>query len=298
VDSTSRSPTSQVKSGSATGDFTEKKIQNQSFSRLPPSSRSQLNHSKRRLATTRGFGQNKSLEENITPINSPFRPSSGSTPIFQQVLNSDNNSRPTLPGILAPPYSAISSVNLPVIRQPLTSVRTSVISPRISVHEESLDWDNYSVVPEFKYNNNRRTENINLSGITGIEEVRKITLVNTSESSLSMEDMPLDPKHKGGWFQQSQNMDRQAEIRVLQNMAKDVEEMMEDFTSDDVRKGNIDDVPRCLDEISKARTKFRNSVRDFKQTASLQDSDITNLDNSVAAINSAVRAMLIQYGIK
>lgn len=37
--------------------------------------------------------------------------------------------------------------------------------------------------------------------------------------------------------------------------------VMEDFAPDDVRRGNLEEVPKMLEEISKARTEFRNKVR-------------------------------------
>ena len=278
----------QAKAGNTTGPVLRSNKQGQPSGRLPP--RPKSSQPKRRLATSRGFVNNtRGVHDYITPNSSPFRPNAGSTPTIKQDLDKELNKEYILPGFLNSDHLATRPVNLPIVRQPLTSIRTSVISPKLTVSEASLDWDTYSEAPEFAVSNNP-PEPLNyseLQGISGLEEVRKVTLVNTSESSLSMEGLPLNPKQNWGF--QPPEMDTQSRIRQLQNMAVCVEDQMTDFTPDDVRLGNLEEVPKRLEEISKGRAEFRNAVRDFKQTVSVQPSDASYLDNSVSALNTAVR---------
>ena len=164
-----------------------------------------------------------------------------------------------------------------------------MISPRLPEQEVSLDWDNYNELPSFK-NIGRQPTQLqfsNLQGVTGLEEINKVTLVDTSVSSLSSSSST--PNMFSNNSLQQQKFTEESQLRVLLNMSKCVEEMMEDFTAEDVRKGNIDEVPKVLEEISKARTEFRNAVREYKQSFNLPESTVLNIDNSITAINQSVR---------
>ena len=284
------SPTSKAKV--KIGSSTVNKNQNFSNAKLPPPS--SLSQRKKRLAVTRGFNNNYTRREHqeTTPNSSPFRPSLGSTPVFEQTefvggANSEINNEEEL--LISPLDTGVSSTQVPVVNQPLTSIRTRVISPRLPEQEVSLDWDNYNELPSFK-NIGRQPTQLqfsNLQGVTGLEEINKVTLVDTSVSSLSSSSST--PNMFSNNSLQQQKFTEESQLRVLLNMSKCVEEMMEDFTAEDVRKGNIDEVPKVLEEISKARTEFRNAVREYKQSFNLPESTVLNIDNSITALNQSVR---------
>ena len=121
----------------------------------------------------------------------------------------------------------------PVVGQPLRGIETSVISPRISVQDASLDWDHFGTELTSQNTNVEGQNNTaeffgDIQGISGLEDIRKVTLVDTSVSSLSSDNMAV---HNG--------YDAEAQLRVLRNMVEAVEDMIQDFTPADVRKGNI-----------------------------------------------------------
>ena len=182
------SPTSKAKV--KIGSSTVNKNQNFSNAKLPPPS--SLSQRKKRLAVTRGFNNNYTRREHqeTTPNSSPFRPSLGSTPVFEQTefvsgSYSEINNEEEL--LISPLDTGVSSIRVPVANQPLTSIRTRVISPRLPEQEVSLDWDNYNELPSFKHIGRQPTQLqfSNLQGVTGLEEINKVTLVDTSVSSLS-----------------------------------------------------------------------------------------------------------------
>ena len=248
------------------------------LSRLPPNS---LSQKKRRLATTRGL--NKCDYQLVTPDSSPFRPSLGSTPVPEQLDYASSYLTNKASDV------KFNAERAPVIRRPLTSIKTSVISPRLPVQEASLDWDNYSEIPSFKNFGDQQgiLQFSNLDGIAGLEDNNKITLVETSVSSLSSDNSI--PNMYPNETAQQVKFSEQAQLTVLHNMSKGIEDMMEDFTQEDVRSGNLVEVPRILSDISKARSEFRNNVREYKQAFNLPASTIENLDQSVIALNHAVK---------
>ena len=281
-------------------------VSNPASARLPP--RSQSTNKKRRLATNRGFGNPvRGASFLVTPTNSPskFQPELGSTPVtepateVQLVTSSSLYSSRQLPP--HPPFSpSVIHQNptlFPSIQQPSLLKRATVISPRITVEEASLDWDNYDDSPSFNPSleqQGTQSQYLNLSsclreiqGITGLEDIQKVTLVNTSESSLSTDSLPI--LHQQNPQSQSIMSTQQSQARILENMKVCVEEMMEDFSATDVRKGNLDEVPKMLEEISKARSEFRNSARDYKQSYSLATSSIEWLNKSVSTLNQQVK---------
>ena len=257
-------------------------------SRLPPHSRT--SHSKRRLATTRGFrniSPSRGSSYLITPNNSPlseFRPGAKSTPscdILQ--YPAINNVNLPIDQTLSPGVIHFNPSHQPVVGQPLRGIETSVISPRISVQEASLDWDHFGTELTSQNTNVEGQNNTaeffgDIQGISGLEDIRKVTLVDTSVSSLSSDNMAV---HNG--------YDAEAQLRVLRNMVEAVEDMIQDFTPADVRKGNIGEVPKLLEDISKARADFRNSVREYKQYYNPGQSNTVYLDNAVKALNDSVR---------
>ena len=179
----------------------------------------------------------------------------------------------------------------PALLPPRSNQRVSVISPRIfvtggdcgvsSVHSEpevSLDWDNFAEIPKFVDTRAaREAQEIHIENcspevddITGIEDVQKVTLVDTSVSSLSSNHEPIAPqntvKMAVSQDQESmkQHMIQENEKTVL--LRDTVYDLMEDFPANRVRMGNILHVQSKLDKISEARTKFRNAVRYYKKT--------------------------------
>ena len=212
-------------------------------SRLPPQSKT--SHNKRRLATTRGFrniSPSRGSSYLITPTNSPlseFKPGVKSTPssefLQHPAINDANLPRDQTfsPGVIY-----YNPSHQPVVGQPLRGIGTSVISPRISVQEASLDWDNYGTQLTGQ-NTNQGVQNSStdffrdIHGISGLEDIRKVTLVDTSISSLSSSNMSV----QNGY-------DADSQLRLLRNMVEAVEDMIQDFTPTDVRKGNIGEVPK------------------------------------------------------
>ena len=270
--------------------------------KLPP--RAPSTNKKRRLATTRGLGSpSRGASYVVTPANTPskFLPQLGSTPLPASEAQPQPSSSlyggrqlpphpPFSPGVIQQNYSL-----LPSVPQPSIGIRTSVISPRVTLEQASLDWDNYSDSPSYRPSSEQQGSVLNLSscireiqGITGLEDIRKVTLVDTSESSLSTNSLSV-PHHPEAQINSTMSS-LQTEARVLENMTVCLQEMMEDFTADDVRRGNLEEVPKMLEEISKARTEFRNKVRDYKQTYSLATSSIAWLDESVVTMNQQVKA--------
>ena len=274
--------------------------------KLPP--RAPSANKKRRLETTRGLGSpSRGASYFVTPANTPSKfYHSLDLPLYQHQRHSLNQAPPCMevdsyllinqpfsPGVIQQNYLLLQSVP-----QPSIGIRTSVISPRVTVEQASLDWDNYSDSPSYRPSSEQQGSDLNhlnlsscireIQGITGLEDIKKVTLVDTSESSLSTNSLSV-PHHPEVQINYTMSS-LQTEARVLENMTVCLQEMMEDFTADDVRRGNLEEVPKMLEEISKARTEFRSKVREYKQTYSLATSSIAWLDESVATVNQQVKA--------
>ena len=222
---------------------------------------------KRRLATTRGL-----TKQSITPTNSPSRVSPcNSTPAAQKPLPFPLLGASAIPrGNQLPPHPPYSPVGQSSFLLP-EAVRVSVISPTLqsspfAEKDPSLDWDDFHQTPSYSNivpNNNTQVNDC----ITGIQ---KITLVDTSVTSLSScgkmtvtetnEPKALSPEEKANLdLEIQQDNIKLNELHVLVN------DMMEDYTDADVRKGNVELVQKRLDIISDARSKFRTFVRKYKQ---------------------------------
>ena len=259
---------------------------------------------RRRLATTRGFGNpGRGGSYTNTPETSPtkFNPEFESTPLNPVVPAPVSGAvprsvqlphhPPLTPGVIqASPGPTESS------SQPVPSARPSVISPRIIVEQPSLDWDNYTDSPSYKPSSATPAgHSLQISdclrevqGITGIEDVRKVTLVDTSVSSLSSLGAPM---HQPSPQQKSMmSLDQNRDARILENMKVCVEEMMEDFTAEDVREANVEEAHRILENISKARTEFRTKCREYKQDYQVSSNAQQWLDSSIATMNQTVKA--------
>ena len=200
-----------------------------------------------------------------------------------------------------PPYSqSVIQPNPhlhPSVKQP--GIQRSVISPTILVEEASLDWDNYSDSPSYNPSVQQLGNQANLlnttscirevQGISGLVEAKKITLVSTSEISLSSPGENMSYIQNPS--QDSQNLMaaqmRQAAID-LEDMKVDIEEMLEDTKAADVREVNVHVFERRLERISDARMEFKKKVREYKRSYQLTPSSIEWLDNSVSLINQLV----------
>ena len=132
----------------------------------------------------------------------------------------------------------------------------------------------------------------------GLEDIQKITLVSTSESSFSS----VSANSSMSRFQQQQpdQMDAQSraqlqqemnsEGRRLNTMHQEVLDMMDDYTVDDINQANVDRVDGRLKEIADARADFRTAVRRYKELyGSYGDSD-GRLEDYISSLNQSVRA--------
>ena len=278
----------------------------------------------RRLAATRGFDNSGlrvfSQERLVTPSSSPskFLPAGRSTPL---TLSPRRQLEDRLQGILSvpqPPQSAKTSGRLPSLpprNSPVpfpalpppkpTSIRVNVITP-IVTPEQSLDWDNFSETPSYRPVLGAPV-GLSLDTADCLQEVsqlsgdqienQKITLVDTSESSLSSLDIgtsmsrfqqlpSLMDSHARAQIQEEMNQ----ESRNLSTLHQDVLDMMEDYTEADVNTGNVDRVESRLNKIGDARSVFRTAVRKYKELyGSYGDSD-GRLDSYIASLNQSVRA--------
>ena len=255
---------------------------------------------KRRLATTRGLTQ-----PHITPTNSPTRqPVCSSTPAVLKPLPLPLQGVSALSGgRKLPPHPPFSPVGQ---GQFFTeAIRVSVISPLIGSgrtdteidRDPSLDWDNFQDCPSYKdILPSNYTEGI--KNIIGVEENKKITLVDTSVSSLTSSESMTIP-----------NMSQQSEPKVLSEEEKAVlltqmqqdnttladlkdllYDLMEDYSSSNVRRGNVELVQKELDKISNARQELRKFVRTYKQNYSqINSSNCEIAENILNQANKNVR---------
>ena len=229
--------------------------------------------SKRRLATTRGFDNsgivNPDNQKLVTPSNSPnkFLPVAGSTPLTPRRTLEDRLLGISQRGVHLPPPPPRSSARLPPLPprrsplpppipphpKPVTSIRVSVITPSVTP-EQSLDWDNYSDSPSYRPSLGEQISDrlktaacLQEIGDLGLDEIQKITLVSTSESSFSSVSVNTSMSR----FQQQQpgQMDPQSRAQLqqeiqdegsrLNSMHQEVLDMMDDYTVDDVNQGNL-----------------------------------------------------------
>ena len=218
----------------------------------------------------------------ITPSNSPpsFSPVTGSTPLNlsleqQETAFVPSNSRGTL--------------------EEEDTVRERNLSDTES-EGKSLDWDNFSESPSYGKSILEASNKSSPLLAATTENFRELTI---SEVPVNLTPADVQSTHFGFFLTPSlalseavANMDDQSSMRdarVLENMITCIGEMMEDFGENDVRRGNVDDVFKILDEISKARTEFRNKVREYKQNYNLEQSSIQQLDSAVMNINRKIK---------
>ena len=187
------------------------------------------------------------------------------------------------------------------------SIRVSVISPSLfvtgadcgvsSVHSEpevSLDWDGFAENPSFGAIGAARAATgveAEVSEITGIEDIKKITLVDTSVSSLSSHsDQNLaiqEPINMSDQERLAQQMiEENASITLLRD---NVYDKIEFFNASKVRKGNIAIVNSNLREIHEAKVKFKVAVKDYQKTFTTFHPDNCNaLQHQLDKMNSDV----------
>ena len=262
----------------------------QTVEKQPAAQKVQSVRKRRRLATTRGLSSSgRGASQNlITPNNTPLRtPVITSTPITTDSIPASRQALPfqgisSLPVSVQlpphPPYSPAGQYYLPLpgpAVQPPRTNRVSVISPRIFVTgassvdpDPSLDWDNFDDSPSYRLSQaalglqklNIRDCLEDIEDLTGVEDIRKITLVDTTESSLSGEGQSgMDQQNTTQNMQSGQTMSNQdrellgqemlLENQKLTDMRDIVFDMMEDYTADDVRRGNVELVQRDYQKL-------------------------------------------------
>ena len=249
---------------------------------------------KKRLGTTRGL-----TKPSTTPTNSPSRlPPPSSTPALRNPLPVPVQGVSAISrGNPLPPHPPLSPVGQRWPSQ--EAIRVSVISPLIvrescTEKDPSLDWDNFEDCPSYKDN---------FAGIINIndkEDPHKVTLVDTSISSFSSNDKMTLSQNNSSGPSEPKILSEQEKCVLEQSMQQDnsklvelkdiVTDMMEDYTADDVRKGNVEMVQKQLDKISDARNNFRVFVRKYRTlyaTYNLSNCEIA--DKHLNDINKSIR---------
>ena len=257
---------------------------------------------KKRLAYTRGFGVARSFggttpsEVNsfITPQNSPtkFQPPEKSTPADDNLLADpvhNLRNRRILPPRPPSPLPGVSSIGVSVI-SPNPYSQTS--------QDQSLDWDNFIYSVPSNADLNLGLPNI-ADGLDGLNLVpnNTIQIVNTSESSLSVSSFTKSMSVFNN--QQPDQMDSVTRSLIQQemtersnaiaNLVDDFNDMLEDFTVDDVNRGNVQFVKEKLDEISGARGKARKAIREYQNLYGSYGDQDNRLSGLVSSMNSKVR---------
>ena len=84
--------------------------------------------------------------------------------------------------------------------------------------------------------------------------------------SEEVERLTVDPEPTMSINQPQSRRELEAEMMVenekLKDMKEHVYEMMEDYTVDDVRQGNVELVDRELKDIANSRSEFRNAIKE------------------------------------
>ena len=273
---------------------------NLSESSLPPERRSGsqlLSKTKSRLATTRGLrviDKGPSLDH-ITPSNTPskFHPTAGSTPVTESSSighrNPLNNKLLGISSLQRPPHPHQSVPS----DTPVSSIRVSVIHPRedsdgdpIAAASASLDWDNFNESPSFTISGEPHLQqNLQigdcLKEVESLsEEVQRVTVDQEAIMSFSK------PTSKS-----EMEMEISRENEKLKEMKEHINEMMEDYTEDDVGEGNVELVDRELKEIANARAEFRTSIKEYKKKfGTFHPQNCNTLDGYLAEVNQQIRS--------
>ena len=264
----------------AVGQSFEVEFSQPSISKNSHSGKNSSKNGKRRLAVTRGFNNSglpqlnkssSSCNKIIDPATSNlFTPVAGSTP-----LNSPSKSVPQrsfqnkLLGISSlvqnfrskgKKSSNIGSVlppKKPVVPQPSSSrtnqeqfVRHSVITP-VNTPESSLDWDNYLDPDSIRYTEGgflgRHSSEVLLSEGGDLLDNLRITLVpasDTSHSAISVENMSRFQQQEPHEMEANVRAELQDEMNIackdLMDMFQSIQDLMEDYTVEDVNVANAD----------------------------------------------------------
>ena len=184
-----------------------------------------------------------------------------------------------------------------------TSIRVNVITPIVTPNQ-SLDWDNFGESPSYRpVLDSQAPPSLDIAScFQEISSVsldlgqQKITLVETSESSLSSINIETNMSRMNQLSQlDSQGRaELQAEMNVesrkLSDLHQIVLDMMEDYTEEDVNRGNTDKVESRLKEIADARSSFRTAVRKYKDLYGSHGDSDGRLDSYIASLNQSVRS--------
>ena len=169
----------------------------------------------------------------------------------------------------------------------------SVIHPRedsdgdpIAAASASLDWDNFNESPSFTISGEPHLQqNLQigdcLKEVESLsEEVQRVTVDQEAIMSFSK------PTSKS-----EMEMEISRENEKLKEMKEHINEMMDDYTEDDVGEGNVELVDRELKEIANARAEFRTSIKEYKKKfGTFHPQNCNTLDGYLAEVNQQIRS--------
>ena len=291
----------------------------------PPGSKTSSSHNlkskSRRFAVTRGFDNSglsrlaKPSPNNTLAANSSSQPSDTSTPlstpravsgdVLKQKLYGIGSAIGTLhsrttqvikTGLQLPPKKTIS----PGLdsRNKNEIVRKSVITP-LNTPNCSLDLDSY-LTPDFtRHSTGERLaqqvdeQEISIRG--NILPNLRVTLIPSGGPPLSfvqkeaMSRFPQPPDEMDSGLRAQLQAEMNIECKKLMNKFQLVQDMMDDYTVQDVNLGNYDRVESRLNEISDARSSFRAAVRSYKELYGQYGDSDGQLDSYISSINNSVR---------
>ena len=180
------------------------------------------------------------------------------------------------------------------------SIGVKVISPNPSLvsqasNNQSLAWD------YFDYSAPTNLEDVNMEdiGLGGLDSPlgHTIRITDTSESSLSVSSFTRNMSVFA-----NQNLDHmdavtrgliQEEMKQKSNdialLLEDFNDMLDDFTPDDVNRGNTQFVNEKLKDISGARSNLRKSIREYQSLYGSLGDQKNELGNIITDVNQRLR---------
>ena len=113
--------------------------------------------------------------------------------------------------------------------------------------------------------------------------------------SEEVERLTVDPEPTMSINQPQSRRELEAEMmgenEKLKDMKEHVYEMMEDYTVDDVRQGNVELVDRELKDIANSRSEFRNAIKEYKKKfGTFHPQNCSTLDGYLADLNQSIRS--------
>ena len=169
-------------------------------------------------------------------------------------------------------------------------------NPYLSGNDQSLAWDNYD------YSCPTNVDDLNLL-TKGLNEVDlgnnfTIPIVNTSESSLSVSSFSkrmsvftnIAPEDMDQETRSNIQHEMQLKSNEIVSILADFEDMIEDFTVEDVNRGNVMFVKEKLDEISNKRSALRKAIRSYLHLYGTYGDQENRLAGVLATANEKVRS--------